>query len=154
MSDVIFKCAQKGTRATEAELCKLFPSCSPAERLEYILRHGERQVSTSERRDMAAQHRAQIVQYFCSRYVDSKTNLPLPAARIELALKETKVKVDYQLSMEKQLSLVKKAFLGLLPLKEVHPEEAQGPGPARVLPTGGGKRGCKGAGKVHKRRQK
>ena len=82
-----------------------------------IIRKGEIQLTTEQRRKMQEQRRRQIVNYIARHAINPQTGTPHPAKRIEKALEEAKVNIDIHKSAEEQIPAIIKALRPILPLK-------------------------------------
>lgn len=112
----VFTNFAKGQRATEQQLGVLGVT-SMHGAVEAILKRGDYQMTTAERAEQQAQHRRAIIHHICQHYVEPKTGRALPATRVELALDQIKVKIDFSIHMDKQIDMVRKALVGILALK-------------------------------------
>lgn len=115
--DKIFKDSKKGDTASEEMVQKTFGTLDVFKVAEQIIRRGEVQVTTEQRRKMREQRLKQIVSLISRRAINPQTNLPHPPARIEAAMAEAKVHIDEFKSAEEQLPKLVKALLPILPLK-------------------------------------
>jgi len=108
MSDVIYKDAKKGLRASREVLQKAFKSLDPYEIGKIIIQRGEIQLTAKQRKELIESKRKQIVAYISRNCVDSKTGLPLPPTRVELLLDEAKVSIDpFKDAKEQALEIIK-----------------------------------------------
>ena len=115
--DKIFKDSKKGDTASEEMVQKTFGTLDVFKVAEQIIRRGEVQVTTEQRRKMREQRLKQIVSLISRRAINPQTNLPHPPARIEAAMAEAKVHIDEFKSAEEQLPKLVKALFPILPLK-------------------------------------
>lgn len=115
--DKVFKDAKKGDAASEELIRKVFGTLDVFKAAEEIIRRGEVQVTTEQRRKMREQRLRQVVSLIARRAINPQTNLPHPPARIESAIAEAKVHVDEFKSAEVQLPKIVKELLPILPLK-------------------------------------
>jgi len=115
--DKIFKDSKKGEAASEEMTKKVFGTLDVFKIAEQIIRKGEVQVTTEQRRKMREQRHRQVVTLISKRAINPQTSLPHPPARIENALVEAKVHVDEFKSAEEQLPGIIKALLPIIPLK-------------------------------------
>ncbi len=113
----VFKDSKKGDKASEEMMKEIFGSTDALKVAEEIIRKGDIQVTTEQRRKMQDDRRKQIVAIISRRAVDPHTGLPHPPQRIEGALGETKVHIDPFKSAEQQLPEVLEALRVILPLK-------------------------------------
>ncbi|HID60434.1 MAG TPA: ribosome assembly factor SBDS [Hadesarchaea archaeon] len=115
--DKVFKDAKKGDAASEELIQKVFGTLDVFKVAEEIIRRGEVQVTTEQRRKMREQRLKQVVSLIARRAINPQTNLPHPPARVEAAVAEAKVHVDEFKSAEQQLPKIIKKLLPILPLK-------------------------------------
>ncbi|MBA7635274.1 hypothetical protein ES703_42875 [subsurface metagenome] len=115
--DKIFKDSKKGEAASEEMMKKVFGTLDVFKIAEQVIRKGEVQVTTEQRRKMREQRRRQVVTLISKRAVNPQTGLPHPPARIESALVEARVHVDEFKSAEEQLPGIVKVLLPIIPLK-------------------------------------
>ncbi|MGC8816460.1 MAG: ribosome assembly factor SBDS [Candidatus Hadarchaeum sp.] len=116
-SDKIFKDSKKGDVASEEMIKKVFGTTDVFQVAEQIVKRGEVQVTTEQRRRMREQRLRQVVAMISRRAVNPQTGLPHPPARIESAINEAKVQIDEYKSAEEQLPKIVKALTPILPLK-------------------------------------
>ncbi|MEM1689091.1 MAG: ribosome assembly factor SBDS [Candidatus Hadarchaeales archaeon] len=115
--DKVFKDARKGESASEESLLKVFGTSDVFRVAEQIVKNGEIQLTTEQRRKMREEKVKQIVTILSRRAINPQTGTPHPPARIEAALKEAKVQIDEFKSAEEQIPKIVKALLPILPLK-------------------------------------
>ncbi len=108
ISDVIYKDAKKGLRASREALQKTFKTLDPYEIGKVIIQRGEIQLTAKQRKELIESKRKQIIAYISRNCVDSKTGLPLPPTRVELLLDEVKVSIDpFKDAKEQALEIIK-----------------------------------------------
>src|SRR3989338_8398933 len=90
----VFKDSKKGDRASSSDLEKAFGSTDTFKVAESILKHGELQLTTEQRRKMVEEKRLQVANYISKQGVDPKTKLPHPVQRILNAMEEARVNID------------------------------------------------------------
>jgi ribosome maturation protein SDO1 len=115
--DKVFKDAKKGDKASEEMVRKAFGTTDALKVAEQIIRRGEIQITTEQRRRMRQERLKQIVTLISRRAINPQTGLPHPPARIESAMEEARVHVDAFKSAEEQLPSIIKALQPILPLK-------------------------------------
>ncbi|MEM2874549.1 MAG: ribosome assembly factor SBDS [Candidatus Hadarchaeales archaeon] len=116
-TDRVFKDAKKGLAASEESVKKAFGTTDVLKISEEIVKRGEVQITTEQRRRLREQRLKQIVALISRRAINPQTNLPHPPARIETALSEAKVHIDEFRGAEEQLGRIIKALMPILPLK-------------------------------------
>jgi len=117
VAEEIFKDAKKGERHKAADLKKAFGTEDIFAVAEQILKRGEIQLTTEQKRQLLEEKRKKIVAILARECVDPRTGAPHPPQRIEKAMEEARVKVDAFKSAEAQLTDVIAELRLLLPLK-------------------------------------
>jgi ribosome maturation protein SDO1 len=102
--------------AAEKDLQKLFGTTDPFRIGEKIIREGELQLTTEQRREMVGQKRNQIADLISRRGINPQTNAPHPQARILAAMDKAGVIVDPFTDAELQVDKTVKALKTLLPI--------------------------------------
>lgn len=115
--DEIFKDASKGERAAEENIKKVFGTLNLEEVVKTIIKKGEIQLTTEQRRDMIESKRKQIIEYIARNAINPQTKTPHPPARIEAAMKDAKVKVDPFKPVEEQVNDILDALRLILPIR-------------------------------------
>jgi ribosome maturation protein SDO1 len=116
-AETIFSDANKGTRAAEDDIRKAFGTTDSLKVADIILKKGQLQLTTEQRRKMVEDKRKQIVDYISRQAVDPKTNLPHPPLRIENAMEQIRYPIDPYKSIEEQSKDIIKLLRPILPLK-------------------------------------
>ncbi len=115
--DQIFRDAHKGSKASEEKMQEFFGSTEPLAVAKQIIRHGEIQLTTEQRRQMLEVKRKQIVQYIAQNAINPQTGAPHPPQRIEIAMDEGKVHIDPFKGVEEQVKEVMDALRPLIPIR-------------------------------------
>ena len=113
----IFKNAQKGNKASDKDIKKVFGNKTFIESIEEILHKGEFQLTSQERKELTQQKRNEILQYFHANYINPSNNLPHPITRYENAFTQLKINIDYLLPTDKQVREIHKKLSGIIPMK-------------------------------------
>ncbi|MFA6679367.1 MAG: ribosome assembly factor SBDS [Candidatus Methanomethylophilaceae archaeon] len=113
----IFNNARKGTRPTEEKVKEAFGTEDVTEIAAKIIAKGEDQITAEQRKEMLEVKRHKIVTYIAANAINPQTKLPHPPTRIELALEETKFRVDPFKSVEKQVEEAMHLLRPILPIK-------------------------------------
>jgi ribosome maturation protein SDO1 len=116
-AEEIFKDSAKGSKASKEMMQKVFGTTDKLKVAEQIIRKGEIQITTEQRRKMRESRLKQIVTLISRRAINPQTGLPHPPARIESAMEEAGIHVDIFKSAEEQLSAIVKALRPILPIK-------------------------------------
>lgn len=115
--ETIFKDARKGDKASEEHMAKIFGNDNPLEIAKIIIKKGDIQLTTEQRRKMLEDRRKQIVTIIARNAINPQTGTPHPPQRIEKAMEEARVNVDLAKSAEEQVSTVLKALRPLIPIR-------------------------------------
>jgi len=113
----IFKNAKKGERHKSSELQKAFHTSDLFAIADTILKKGELQLTTEQRRKMLEEKRKKIVAILCRECIDPRTGAPHTQMRIENAMEEARVQIDAFKEAEAQLDDVIKELRLKIPLK-------------------------------------
>lgn len=116
-AETIYSDANKGTRASEEDLRKAFKTTDALKIADEILKKGQLQLTTEQRRKMVEDKRKQIIDYISRQAVDPKTNLPHPPMRIENAMEQIRYPIDPYKPVEEQARDIVKLLRPILPLK-------------------------------------
>ncbi len=117
VAETIFSDANKGTRVPEDTLKKAFGTIDALKIADFILKKGQLQLTTEQRRKMVEDKRKQVIDYISRQAVDPKTNLPHPPTRIENAMEQIRYPIDPYKSLEEQAKDIIKLLRPILPLK-------------------------------------
>lgn len=117
VSDVIYKDAKKGLKASPEALREVFGTDDPRTVAVEIIKRGDIPLTAEQRRKLIEEKRLQIVNLIAKNAVDPKTKLPIPAKRIELALEQARVTIDPFKPAEAQFEEIVSEIARVLPLK-------------------------------------
>ncbi len=112
----IFRDAKKGEKTAESDVEKVFGTLDVYKVAEKIIKKGELQLTTEQRRKLTEQKKKQIVAIIAERSIDPKTGAPHTPARIEAAIERVGVKIDPFKDAEEQVNDVIKAIRHVLPI--------------------------------------
>ncbi len=112
----VFHDAKKGDRAGPSDLQKAFPNMDILQIADYIIKHGEIQLTTEFRRKKVEEKRKQIATLISRNAVDPRTKLPHPIERVLNAMEQARVVIDAFRPAEQQLEDSIKAIRGILPI--------------------------------------
>ena len=115
--DAVFKDSNKGERASEELMNKLFGSVDVYDIADKIIKKGDIQLTTEQKKRMLDERRRQIVSIISRESINPQTNAPHPPQRIEGAMDEARAQVSLAKSAEEQVEAVVKLLRPLLPLK-------------------------------------
>lgn len=113
----IYSDASKGTRASTEKLQKAFGTTDALKIAEEIMKKGELQLTTEQRRQLTENKRKQIVAFLTKHCIDPRTGTPHPPLRIEQALSQVRISVDPFKSAEEQAKEVIEELRPIIPLK-------------------------------------
>ena len=114
--DEIFEDSEKGERVSDADLNSAFGTNDTKEIVYKIIRDGEVQLTTEQRREMREEKRKEIASTIARRAVNPQTDKPHPKKRIENAMDEAGVHVDEMKDVEDQVSEIIDKLKPILPL--------------------------------------
>lgn len=117
ISDDVYADSGKGTKPSVEKLVKAFGTDDLDEVAKVILKKGELNLTTNQRRKMIEEKRKQIVTFIAKTFVDPRTHLPHPPLRIEQAMKDGRIQIDPQKSVDEQAKEVVEKIRFVLPLK-------------------------------------
>lgn len=117
VSDEVFSESSKGLRISSEKLKKFFNTTSSLEAAKMILKKGDLQLTTEQRKGLIEDKRKQIISLISKNFVDPKTSLPHPPLRIEHAMEEVRVSIDPFRSSEEQAKQIVEQLRPIIPLK-------------------------------------
>jgi ribosome maturation protein SDO1 len=112
----IFKDAKKGERASSSELEKAFGTTSVFDVAKIIIKDGEVQLTTEQRRKHVEEKRLQIADIISKQGINPQTKLPHPPQRILNAMDEAHVSIDPFKPADEQVKGVLEAIREILPI--------------------------------------
>jgi ribosome maturation protein SDO1 len=115
--DVIYKDARKGDKISAEFLEKTFHTTDISAIAKEIIRKGEVQVTTEQRRTMVEAKRRQIIDHIARNAINPQTNAPHPPSRIEAAMEEAKFHVDPFKPVDAQVEEVLTRLRPLIPIR-------------------------------------
>src|SRR5207245_6298631 len=89
----IYSDSSKGTRASEEKLQKYFGSTDPQIIAEEVMKSGELQLTTEQRRQLIEEKRRQIVAIITRNAIDPRTGTPHPPLRTEQAMGQVRLAI-------------------------------------------------------------
>jgi len=116
-SQEIFEDAKKGLRSSEEKLNKAFGTNDIEIIVKRIIREGEVQITTEQRKRMIDEKTKAIANILSKRGVNPQTGVPHPPDRILRAMEQAKVKVDLEKRVEEQIDSVLKSIQTIIPIK-------------------------------------
>ena len=115
-TDEIWHDARGGERPTEEKILSTFGTTELPECVRAILIEGSIQLTTTQRRQMIADKRQQIITEISRTAIDPRSKAPHPVTRIELALDELRWNPDPFLSVTRQIKDAVKVLRPVIPL--------------------------------------
>jgi len=116
-SQEIFEDAKKGLRSSDEKLNKAFGTTDREVIVKRIIREGDVQITTEQRKKMIDEKTKAIANIISKRGVNPQTGIPHPPDRILRAMEEAKVKVDLEKRVEEQIDSVFKSIQTIIPIK-------------------------------------
>src|SRR5213080_1642360 len=117
MIEEVYSDSGKGTRASEEKLRKHFGTIDPVKVAEEIMKSGELQLTTDQRRQLSDEKRRQIISIISRNAIDPRTGAPHPPLRIEQAMEQIRISIDPFKSAEEQAKNIIDQLRPVIPLK-------------------------------------
>ncbi|MBU0530400.1 MAG: ribosome assembly factor SBDS [Candidatus Aenigmatarchaeota archaeon] len=112
----IFTDSKKGERASDADLQEAFGTTDKLKIAENIIKNGQLQLTTEQRRHILEEKKKQIADIIFKQAVDPKTKIPHPVTRILNAMDEVHVNIDPFKSANDQVEQIIDKLRTILPL--------------------------------------
>lgn len=116
----VFKNFRNGERHTSSSLQKAFGTTDIFLIADRIIKRGEIQLTTEQKRKMLAERKKQVIAFLARECIDPRTGGPHTQARLEQALEESRVRIDAFKEVSEQIEDVIKAMRPLIPMKFEH----------------------------------
>jgi len=113
----VYSDANKGTRVAAEKMKKSFGTQDILPIAERILRDGELQLTTDQRRRLVEDKKKQIIAFISRNSIDPRSGAPHPPLRIEQALEQVRIIIDPFKSVEEQSKAVLDQLKKILPIK-------------------------------------
>ena len=117
VSDEIYTDSSKGTRVPNEKLEQVFKTNDQTKIAEIIMKKGELNLTTEQRKKMISEKRKQLVTFIAKTYVDPRSHLPHPPLRIEQAMDDGRVSIDPFRNVDEQIKDVVEKLRPIIPLK-------------------------------------
>ena len=114
---VIYKDTSSTEAARSEDIQKAFGTIDPLKVAERIVRNGEIQLTTEQRRRMTEQKRMQVAAIISRKGINPQTNTPHPQQRILGVMEQVGVMIDPFAAAESQVDKVVSAIKAILPIK-------------------------------------
>ncbi len=112
----VFKDANKGERQTSSAIHKVFGNAGVQEIAQRILKEGDLQITTEQRRKLLEEKKRKVVALIARNCMDPKTKAPHPPQRIESALEESRFRYDAFKSAEEQMESAIESIREIIPI--------------------------------------
>jgi ribosome maturation protein SDO1 len=112
----VFKDAHTGDRAGAFELEASFKTSDVFKVAEEIIRHGEVQLTTEQRRKMLEEKRKQVADIISRQGINPQNKLPHPVTRILNAMEEARVQIDVMKPAQEQVQAVLEKIQPIIPI--------------------------------------
>ncbi|MDE1851538.1 MAG: ribosome assembly factor SBDS [Candidatus Micrarchaeota archaeon] len=116
-AEEVFTDANKGERASQEKIKKVFGTTDIAKIAEIIMKKGTVPVTTEQRNKMLEEKRKQVVTIIARNSIDPRTGAPHPPQRIENAMNEAKATIEPFKNANEQVEAVLKKINVILPIK-------------------------------------
>jgi len=117
VSQEIYEDSGKGLRASEDKINKAFGTNDAKTIIYKIIRQGEVQLTTEQRREIVENKRKAIAATIAKQGINPQTGLPHPIDRIERAMEQAKVRVQIELDPEEQVESTLESIQSIIPIK-------------------------------------
>lgn len=114
---VIFEDAHRGKKATEDKLKATFETDDVFKIASIIIKDGEVQLTSEQRRKMIEEKRKRIIDIIVRNCMNPQTGLPHPASRIEAAIEEAQVPINPFRDAQEQAKEIVEALKPILPIR-------------------------------------
>ncbi|MCG3252623.1 MAG: ribosome assembly factor SBDS [Candidatus Heimdallarchaeota archaeon] len=114
---MVFHNATKGEKASEIILEQTFETDNEEEIVKIILEKGALQLTQAQRKKLLKDKIDEIINFIHVHCINPQTNKPHPPARIESAMDEAGVNIDYVLPAEKQAKDIIKQIQPIIPIR-------------------------------------
>jgi ribosome maturation protein SDO1 len=116
-ADKVFKDASKGKEASQEFLEEVFGTTDVVPLANKIVKEGDIQLTTEQRREMKENKRRSIINYLARHALNPQTGNPHPPQRIENAMENVKFHADPFRSTEEQVEELLEKLRPIIPIK-------------------------------------
>jgi len=116
-SEELFEDARKGTRVASEKINKTFGTNDLETIAKKIIKEGEVQITTEQRKQMLDEKTKAIATLISKRGVNPQTGLPHPVDRVLRAMEQAKVRIDLNKKVEEQIEAVLEGIQKIIPIK-------------------------------------
>lgn len=117
VSEEIYENAKKAERAKSSDIQKIFGTTDIMVILEFMLKNGEVQLTTDQKRRKVEEKKKQLIAILMREAIDPRTKAPHTQQRIEMALEEARVHMEPFKDVREQLPDIVKKLRLILPMK-------------------------------------
>ena len=117
VADEIYADAKKGERAKASDVEKIFGTQDMMRILEFMLKKGEVQLTTEQKRKKTAEKRKQIIAILLREAIDPRTKAPHTQIRLENAIEQARIHVEPFKDAREQIDDIVKTLRPILPMK-------------------------------------
>lgn len=117
VAEEIYSDARKAEKAKPADILATFGTNDIMAVLEFIMKNGEVQLTTEQKRKKAEEKRKQIIAILLREAIDPRTKAPHTQIRLENAMEQARIHVDPFKDAREQLDDVVKELRPILPMK-------------------------------------
>lgn len=116
-SEEVYEDVKKGSRASTEKVNKTFGTNDLKIIVNKIIKDGEVQITTEQRKQMLEEKTKAIVNIISKRGVNPQSGLPHPPDRILRAMEQAKVRIELEKRVEEQVDNVLKSIQTIIPIK-------------------------------------
>jgi ribosome maturation protein SDO1 len=117
VAEEIYSDAKKAEKAKPADVQAVFGTGDIMAVLEFVMKNGEVQLTTEQKRKKAEEKRKQIIAILLREAIDPRTKAPHTQIRLENAMEQARIHVDPFKDAREQLDEVVKELRPILPMK-------------------------------------
>lgn len=117
VSEEIYEDSGKGMRASEDKINKAFGTNDIKTIIYKIIRQGDVQLTTEQRREIVERKRKAIATIIAKQAINPQTGLPHPVDRIERCMDQAKIKIQIDKDPEQQIESTLDAIQSIIPIK-------------------------------------
>lgn len=117
VAEEVYEDARKGEKAKANDVQKVFGTTDIMVILEFILRNGEVQLTTEQRRKKIEEKRKQVIAILLREAIDPRTKAPHTQIRLEQAMEQARIHIDPFKDPREQMEEVVKELRPILPMK-------------------------------------
>lgn len=113
----IYSDSGKGSRVSSEKLQEAFSTTDVQKIAEKILKSGELQITTEQKRKLIEDKRKQIITFISRNCLDPRTGAPHPPLRVEQAMSQVKIPIDPFKGVDEQSKLFIEQLRIIIPIK-------------------------------------